>query len=151
MYPELFSIGSFSVSTFGVMLAIAFLVGTKICAVRLEEEGQDPEQAWNLLLWMMFGGILGSKLYFAVDVSIRTGESFSTLLLSRAGITWYGGLIGGATLTPPDDPRAFAEAITAAAADRPALARAARAHVEAHHSLAAAAATLKSSLAELLS
>ena len=56
----------------------------------------------------------------------------------------------GATLTTPDDPRAFAEAITAAAADRPALARAARAHVEAHHSLDAAAATLKSSLAELL-
>jgi glycosyltransferase involved in cell wall biosynthesis len=60
-------------------------------------------------------------------------------------------LIGGATLTPPDNPRAFAEAITAAAAARPALARAARAHVEAHHSLEAAAATLKSSLAELLS
>ncbi len=58
-------------------------------------------------------------------------------------------LTGGATLTPPDAPRAFAEAITAAAANRPALSRAARAHVEAHHSLAAAAATLKSGLAEL--
>jgi len=58
-------------------------------------------------------------------------------------------LTGGATLTPPDDPRAFAEAITAAAATRPALSRAARAHVEAHHSLAAAAVTLKSGLAEL--
>ena len=60
-----------------------------------------------------------------------------------------GALTGGDTRTPPDDPRAFAEAITAAAATRPALSRAARAHVEAHHSLAAAAATLKSSLAEL--
>ncbi len=52
-------------------------------------------------------------------------------------------------LPPPNDPRAFAEAIAEAAADRPALSRAARAHVEAHHSLAAAAAILKSSLAEL--
>ncbi len=59
-------------------------------------------------------------------------------------------LIGGGRLPPPDDPRAFAAAITAAAADRPALSRAARAHVEAHHSLDAAAATLKSSLGELL-
>ncbi len=58
-------------------------------------------------------------------------------------------LTGGGKLPPPDDPRAFAGAITAAAAERPALARAARAHVEAHHSLDAAAATLKSSLAEL--
>jgi phosphatidylglycerol:prolipoprotein diacylglycerol transferase len=95
MYPELFRIGSFSVSTFGVMLAIAFLVGTRICAIRLGEEGEDPEQAWNLLLWMMLGGIFGSKLYFAVDVALRTGESFTSLLFARAGITWYGGLIGG--------------------------------------------------------
>jgi phosphatidylglycerol:prolipoprotein diacylglycerol transferase len=95
MYPVLFHIGDFAVSTFGVMLAIAFLVGTRICAVRLGEEGEDPEQAWNLLLWMMIGGILGSKLYFAIDVSLRTGESFITLLFSRAGITFYGGLIGG--------------------------------------------------------
>jgi phosphatidylglycerol:prolipoprotein diacylglycerol transferase len=95
MYPELFRIGSFSVSTFGVMLAIAFLVGTRICAVRLEEQAQDPEQAWNLLLWTMVGGIVGSKLYFAVDVSLRTDTSFWTLLFDRAGITFYGGLIGG--------------------------------------------------------
>ncbi len=98
MYPELFRIGSFSVSTFGVMLAIAFLVGTRICAVRLEEQGEDPEQAWNLLLWTMVGGILGSKLYFAIDVSLRTDEPFASLLFARAGITWYGGLIGGTIL-----------------------------------------------------
>ncbi len=98
MWPELFRIGNFSVSTFGVMLAIAFLVGTRICAVRLEEQGEDPEQAWNLLLWTMVGGILGSKLYFAIDVSIREGEPFWSLLFARAGITFYGGLIGGALL-----------------------------------------------------
>jgi glycosyltransferase involved in cell wall biosynthesis len=59
-------------------------------------------------------------------------------------------VIGGGKLTPPDDPRAFAEAIAEAAADRPALSRAARTHVAARHSLDAAAATLKSSLSELL-
>ena len=59
-------------------------------------------------------------------------------------------VIGGGMLTPPDDPRAFAEAIVDAAANRPALGRTARAHVEAHHSLDAAAETLKSSLLELL-
>ncbi|MDJ0850171.1 MAG: prolipoprotein diacylglyceryl transferase [Myxococcota bacterium] len=95
MWPELFRIGNFSVSTFGVMLAIAFLVGTRICATRLEEQGEDPEQAWNLLLWMMLGGVFGSKLYFAIDVSLREGEPFWSLLFARAGITFYGGLIGG--------------------------------------------------------
>ena len=93
MYPELFRIGSFVVSTFGVMLATAFLVGTRITAKRMEEEGLDPELATTLLIWVMLGGILGSKLYFAIDVSIREGLPFWDLLLSRDGITWYGGLI----------------------------------------------------------
>lgn len=55
--------------------------------------------------------------------------------------------------TPPGDPRAFAAAIDAAAADRSALAAlglAARRHVVAHHSLTAAAQTLRATLMPLL-
>jgi glycosyltransferase involved in cell wall biosynthesis len=59
-------------------------------------------------------------------------------------------VIGGGKLAPPDDPHALARAITIAAAGRLALSHAARAHIDLHHSLDAAAATLKSSLQELL-
>jgi glycosyltransferase involved in cell wall biosynthesis len=59
-------------------------------------------------------------------------------------------VIGGGRLAPPDDPRALAGAIAEAAASRLSLSRAARAHIEAQHSLNAAAGTLKSSLSELL-
>lgn len=93
MYPELFSIGNFTVSTFGLMLAIAFLAGSWITAVRMEEEGLDPDLAWSLLVWVMLGGILGSKLYFAIDTHLRTDRPFLDLLLARDGITWYGGLV----------------------------------------------------------
>jgi phosphatidylglycerol:prolipoprotein diacylglycerol transferase len=93
MYPELFRIGDFVISTFGVMMAIAFLTGSWITARRMQEEGLDPDLAWSLLVWVMLGGIAGSKLYFAVDVHLRTGVPFSDLLLSRDGITWYGGLV----------------------------------------------------------
>jgi len=98
MHPKLFTLFGFDVSTFGVMLAIAFLVGTWLTALRLREEGYDPELATTLLLYVMVGGIFGSKLYFAVDTSLRTGAPFLSLLLDRAGITWYGGLIGGTLL-----------------------------------------------------
>jgi phosphatidylglycerol:prolipoprotein diacylglycerol transferase len=95
MYPELFSIFGHSISTFGLMLAIAFLVGSWIAGVRMEEEGLDREQASTLLIYVIIGGILGSKLYFAIDVSIRDGRPFSELFFARDGITWYGGLILG--------------------------------------------------------
>ena len=93
MYPELFRIGDFSISTFGLMLAIAFLVGSWITARRMAEEGLDPDLATTLLVYVMLGGIAGSKLYFAVDVHLRTGIPFTQLLFARDGITWYGGLV----------------------------------------------------------
>jgi len=95
MYPTVFEIFGAPISSFGVMLAVAFLVGTWICQVRMNEVGLDGELASVFLLYIMFGGIVGSKLYFAVDVSIRKDLDFWTLLLSRDGITFYGGLMGG--------------------------------------------------------
>ncbi|NIV76747.1 MAG: hypothetical protein GWN37_18470, partial [Gammaproteobacteria bacterium] len=41
------------------------------------------------------GGVLGAKLYYAIDVSLRfPGTPFLDLMLSRDGLTFYGGLIG---------------------------------------------------------
>ena len=97
MYPELVRIGDFSVSTFGVMLAIAFLVGSWIGSIRMEEEGLEADST-TLLIYVMIGGIVGSKIYFAVDVWLRTGQPFPSLLFSRDGITWYGGLVGATLL-----------------------------------------------------
>jgi phosphatidylglycerol:prolipoprotein diacylglycerol transferase len=98
MYPELYHFPgtSISISTFGVMLAVAFLVGYWITVRRMGEEGIDPTPAPNILLWIMLGGVGGSKLYFAIDVWLREGYPFFDLLFARAGITWYGGLMGGA-------------------------------------------------------
>jgi phosphatidylglycerol:prolipoprotein diacylglycerol transferase len=100
MYPILLTIPYFNypVTTFGVMMALGFLAAYWITARAMEENGLDVEVAANLLLWIMVGGVVGSKLYYAIDVSIRTGSPFMELLLNRAGMTWYGGLMGGALM-----------------------------------------------------
>jgi len=97
LYPTLFTIPGidYPISTFGVMLAVAFLAGFWITAKRMGEEGIDPEFASTILLYTMVGGLVGSKLYYAIDVGLRTGVPFFDLFFARAGITWYGGLIGG--------------------------------------------------------
>ena len=44
MLPELFTIFGLSISPFGVTMALAFLVGSWITAIRMREEGLDREQ-----------------------------------------------------------------------------------------------------------
>jgi phosphatidylglycerol:prolipoprotein diacylglycerol transferase len=64
----------------------------------MSEMGLDPEGATTMLLYAMVGGIGGSKLYFAVDLWLRGELGFGEALLSRAGITFYGGLLGAIAL-----------------------------------------------------
>lgn len=98
MYPVVFDRFGLTISSFGLLLAVAFLVGTWLTARRMSEMGLDPEDATTMLLYAMVGGIGGSKLYFAVDMWLRGELGFGEALLSRAGITFYGGLLGAIAL-----------------------------------------------------
>ncbi|MCP4004007.1 MAG: prolipoprotein diacylglyceryl transferase [bacterium] len=97
MYPTIIEIGWFQVSSFGVMVALGFLVGGWIAARAFEEMGLGGENAWNVLTWCVIGGLLGSKLWYVGENLARHSDAvFSELLFSRGGLTWYGGLLGGA-------------------------------------------------------
>jgi phosphatidylglycerol:prolipoprotein diacylglycerol transferase len=98
MYPELFTIPfiDWPISSFGASMAAAFMVGYGIGLPRMTEEGLDPDDGANMLIWIMIGGVLGAKLYYATDFSLRGETEFWSALFSRAGMVFYGGLIGGA-------------------------------------------------------
>lgn len=88
MYPTLIEIGGFHIATYGVVVALAFMVAGWIAARGFAERGIDPDEAWNLLWYALVGGLVGAKLYY---VALHGPQA----LLSRAGMVWYGGLIGG--------------------------------------------------------
>jgi phosphatidylglycerol:prolipoprotein diacylglycerol transferase len=98
MHPTLFEVFGFPISSFGVMLAIAFLAGTWITAARMREIGLDPDGATTMLIYAMVGGVGGAKLYYAVDVWARGELPLTAALWSRSGITFYGGLLGAIAL-----------------------------------------------------
>ncbi|HTQ78889.1 MAG TPA: prolipoprotein diacylglyceryl transferase [Thermoanaerobaculia bacterium] len=92
MIQELFHIGSFSISPFGVMLVFAF-IGSYLqlrWGMRLLGIG-DEEDASALIFAAGVGGIVGAKVYYAILY-----HSWR-LLFDRSGLVWYGGFILGAT------------------------------------------------------
>ncbi len=97
MYPILFTIPGidYQISSFGVMMALGFLAAYWLTLRELPTKGIDPELSSNLLLFVMIGGVLGAKVYFATDMTFREGHAWSSYFFRRDGITWYGGLLGG--------------------------------------------------------
>jgi phosphatidylglycerol:prolipoprotein diacylglycerol transferase len=91
MIQELFHIGSFSVSPFGLMLVCAFLASYAQLrwGMRLLEVG-DEEDASALVFAAGLGGIVGAKVYYAL-----LNRDWH-VLLDRSGLVWYGGFVVGA-------------------------------------------------------
>jgi len=95
MYPILFTIFGVEITSFGVMMFLSFLGGAFVLSRQLKQRGFDPEIAWDFLLWIALGGILGAKLYYnALHFEDLKADPIGELT-NRAGLVWYGGLIGG--------------------------------------------------------
>jgi phosphatidylglycerol:prolipoprotein diacylglycerol transferase len=92
MYPTLFRIGSFEVTTFGLMVAVGALAGLWIFRRELARRGL-PESGVDGAVAGVLGGLAGAKLLWTIE---HAGEEpLLDLFLSRGGMSWFGGLLGG--------------------------------------------------------
>ena len=92
MYPILFRIGSFEITSFGVLVAIGALVGAWIFQRELRRSGL-PDAAVDAAVAGLIGGIAGAKLLWVAE-HLGT-EPLLDLVLSRGGMSWFGGFAGG--------------------------------------------------------
>ncbi|HET6890950.1 MAG TPA: prolipoprotein diacylglyceryl transferase [Pyrinomonadaceae bacterium] len=96
MFPELFRIGNFTLYSYGVFLAFAFL-GAIMLTVRLAtRDGLPREKIYDLSLWMLLASLIGSKvLMLVVEPQYRQDPiHLFSLDFLRSGGVFYGGLIG---------------------------------------------------------
>ncbi|MGE0361643.1 MAG: prolipoprotein diacylglyceryl transferase [Vicinamibacterales bacterium] len=93
MIPVLFRIGEYEVTSFGVLVAIAAAVGIYVFDRERRRSGL-PEGALDAAMAGVVGGLAGAKLVWALEHAGREGP-FLELLLSRGGLSWFGGLAGG--------------------------------------------------------
>jgi len=101
MYPELITLdlpvlGTITITSFGVMMALSFLTGFYIVRIELLRKGMDEELAGDVLMGAIVGGIVGAKVYYVLLNWPQTVQDPFGMLFSRAGLVWYGGFIGGA-------------------------------------------------------
>jgi phosphatidylglycerol---prolipoprotein diacylglyceryl transferase len=96
VFPRLFHIGSFSLPTYGFLVASGVLIGMWISVRNSEKQGINGDDAWNLGILVVLAGIIGAKLLYIVnDWSYYTQhprEIFS-LNTMQAGGVFSGGLV----------------------------------------------------------
>src|SRR3954468_20498482 len=92
MYPVLFRIGDFEITSFGVLVAIAALVGLSVFARELRRSGL-PEEGANAAAGGVIGGLVGAKVIWSLEFGGTA--PFTDLLFSRGGLSWFGGFAGG--------------------------------------------------------
>src|SRR6478672_885001 len=89
MYPTLLRIGNFEITTFGLMMFLAFVIGGWVLTRQFRRHGLSDDLASSIVMAAAIGGIVGAKIYYAI--LFRDWH----LLFERAGLVWYGGLMGG--------------------------------------------------------
>lgn len=90
VHPFIIHLGPLEVTGYGIMMMVAFLMGGWLVARQLREAGLKDDYAADMVAAAVIGGIIGAKLWYVA----LTGDPGA--LLSRGGLVWYGGFIGGA-------------------------------------------------------
>ena len=98
MYPKLFEIGPVPVYSYGLMLGIAFLIGSTIFSKELRRKNLDENIGVIITFLGIIGGIVGGKIFYILEEwNFGKGPAFSTFLgkdlFSPAGLTFYGGMV----------------------------------------------------------
>src|SRR5207249_4902677 len=97
MRPILFQIGPFPISSFGLFLLLAFVVGIALARRRAAPLGIDPSQMLDIALYMIIGGIVVGRLgYMVANLPTFVQEPVRIVTIWQdSGLAFYGALLGG--------------------------------------------------------
>lgn len=101
MHPDFIRIGPLDIHTYGVLVAIGFLVAIAVAAKRAPREGLKPEQISDLGVWLIITGMLGGKLFHIIFFwnDFIAGWRAEGIRSLREGFVFYGGFIGACLAT----------------------------------------------------
>ena len=94
MHPVLFSIGTFYIGTYGLMLALALIAGTFVAVHQAKRAGFDSQTVMDLIFFGVVGGLAGGR---GAHILVNFGlflEAPSSMIFSRTGFVFLGSVVG---------------------------------------------------------
>ncbi|MFT3891598.1 MAG: prolipoprotein diacylglyceryl transferase [Anaerolineales bacterium] len=102
--PIIFTIkiGNFAwpVRWYGVIVMVGIIVGSLMVERALKRRGENSELIWDALVWILFPGILGARLWFVVNATLGGDPTYTQnpaeiIRIWNGGLHIFGGLVFG--------------------------------------------------------
>ncbi len=98
--PLVFQLGPVSLRWYGLLIALAVLVGLALATRLGRSRGIDPALIADLLPLLVLGSVIGARLYYvALEWRQYAANPSDVLAIWRGGIAIHGALIGGVFTT----------------------------------------------------
>lgn len=93
MHPILFQLGPITLYSFGLLVALGFLLGGLWALNRAKAQGINPDDILELLFWLIVTGFVGARLLYVFYFPETYMVHPLNIITDRAGLVWYGGML----------------------------------------------------------
>lgn len=94
MHPILFTLGPLTIYSYGVCVALGFLLGIITAASRVGRYGWKAETVYDLCFHVLIAAIIGSRaLYVLVNPAEFIAHPWEVFMIWRGGLVYFGGLL----------------------------------------------------------
>ena len=94
MYRILFTIGSFPIYSYGVMIALAFITAILLAMKEAKKYGENPERVLDISLYVILGALIGGRLgYILQYLDYYLKNPLKILYFRQGGLSFVGGFL----------------------------------------------------------
>jgi phosphatidylglycerol:prolipoprotein diacylglycerol transferase len=95
--PIIFSVGHLHIRWYSLIVLTAILVGVWLMAREAGRKGFKKEEIYDSAIWIIFGGLLGARLFHVLDHWSDTfaANPIRALYIWEGGLAIWGGVVGG--------------------------------------------------------
>ena len=94
--PILLDLGVIAIRWYGLLIAIAVLVGINLSQFLARYRNLNPDDVGDFALWAVIGAIVGARIYYvAFEWESYADDPIKALQIWRGGIAIHGAILGG--------------------------------------------------------
>lgn len=94
--PKSFTVFGFTIAMYGVLIGIGVLLAFTLISKVAKRDGQNPDDYYEMGIWILILGILGARLYYVIFAWEYYKDNLIDILnIRQGGLAIYGGVIVG--------------------------------------------------------